>query len=127
MSLSLLFKRSIVKFAGVGVVSTFSDLTLLKVLLLLHVNVYLATALGFLLGLTIGYFMNGRFVFKTERTTARYAKYALISIGGLLLTELIIHLLHIDFAVTTAFKAKLVAVAVVFFWNYGWSRFWAFK
>lgn len=127
MSLSSLYRRSIVKFAGVGVVSTTSDLILLKVLLLLHVNVYVATALGFLLGLTVGFFMNGRFVFKTERTPSRYTKYALISIGGLLLTELIIHLLHIDFELTTAFKAKLVAVAVVFFWNYGWSRFWAFK
>jgi putative flippase GtrA len=122
-----LLQRSIVKFAGVGVVSTTSDLTLLKILLLLHVNVYLATALGFLLGLSVGFLMNGKYVFGTERTPARYAKYGLISLGGLLLTEIIIHLLHVDFEVTTAFRAKLVAVGVVFFWNYTWSRFWAFK
>ncbi|CAN5120170.1 hypothetical protein BH11PAT4_BH11PAT4_0250 [soil metagenome] len=122
-----ILKRSIVRFAGVGVVSTLSDLTLFKILTVLGVNVYLATAIGFLLGLSVGFIMNGRFVFKTEHTTARYVKYGLISLGGLILTEIIIHLLHVDLANLTAFRAKLVAVAVVFFWNYGWSKFWAFK
>jgi putative flippase GtrA len=122
-----ILKRSIVRFAGVGVVSTLSDLTLFKILTVLGVNVYLTTTLGFLLGLSVGFIMNGRFVFKTERTSARYLKYGLISLGGLMLTQIIVHLLHVDFVLLTAFKAKLVAVGIVFFWNYGWSRFWAFK
>ncbi len=126
-SLQWVFERSIVKFAGVGVVSTLSDLALFKILVVIGVNVYVATALGFLLGLSIGFAMNGRFVFKTEHTTSRYVKYALISLGGLAITELIIHLFHVDLFQLTAFQAKLIAVAVVFFWNYGWSKFWAFK
>lgn len=110
-----------------GVVSTTCDILVLKLLLSLHVDIYVATALGFLCGLTVGFLLNGRYVFKQERTGRRYLKYGLISVGGLLLTELIIHLLHVDFSLMGALAAKLVAVGIVFFWNYGWSKRWAFK
>lgn len=120
--------HGMVRFAGVGVISTTGDIFVLRILYpLLVSNIYIATAVGFLTGLTIGFFLNGRYVFKTERTVVRYLKYGLISVGGLLLTELIIHLLYKDLAVTGPMLAKLVAVGIVFFWNYAWSHLWAFK
>jgi putative flippase GtrA len=120
--------HTIVRFAGVGVISTICDLTVLKVLYpYVWDNVYGATAIAFLCGLTVGFLLNGRYVFKQDHTLSRYLKYGLVSLGGLILTELIIHALHVDLHIMTAFKAKLVAVALVFFWNYGWSKVWAFK
>lgn len=116
-----------VRFAVVGAISTVWDVLVYTLLLKAGVNIYLATALGFLVGLTNGYLMNSRFVFAQERSAARYGKYAVVSGIGLLLTELIIHLLHVDWAHLSALKAKLVAVVLVFFWNYGMSKLWAFK
>ena len=117
-----------VRFAGVGVVSTACDIATLKVLFP-HIiaNITLATALAFLVGLTVGFVMNGQFVFKQERTVARYAKYGIISLGALILTEIIVHLLFVTWTLMGALSAKLVAVVLVFFWNYTWSKLWAFK
>lgn len=121
-------QHSMVRFAGVGAVSTTADILVYRGLYpLLISNVYVATALGFVTGLTIGFFLNGRYVFKQDRTTRRYLKYGLISVGGLLITEFIIHLFYKDWELMGPLGAKLLAVAIVFFWNYTWSKFWAFK
>ena len=54
----------------------------------------------------------------------RYGKYLIVSLGGFIITELLVNYLHNGIGVN---KAKLVAVVVVFFWNYGLSKVWAFK
>ena len=121
-----LMRHSLIRFGMVGAVSTFFDLVVLKLLLMAGVNVYLATAIGFLVGLTNGYFMNTKLVFKQNRDIGRYAKYFLISLGGLLITEQIIHYLHVREGLEVL-PSKLVAVVIVFFWNYILSKLWAFK
>jgi putative flippase GtrA len=125
--LSWLSQRSIVRFAGVGAISTTADILLLHALYPAVLSIYWATAVGFLAGLTIGFLLNGRFVFGVDRTARRYIKYGLASFAGLMLTEFIIHILYQELGLTGPLGAKLVAVGVVFFWNYSLSRFWAFR
>lgn len=120
-------QRPIFVFAAVGLVSTTIDLIVLKSLLLLGVPTWLATALGFSAGLINGYLMNSRFVFRVGRTVAQSVKYTAVSLGGLLITEGIVLGLSDYLELTTQFRAKLIAVVIVFFWNYGLSRVWAFK
>lgn len=120
-----LANRSIIRFAAVGLTSTIIDILLLN-LFGLVLNVYIATGIGFVAGATNGYILNSMFVFKKEKSTNRFTKYFLISLSGLALTEVIIHYVHVDFGLRLN-AAKLVAVGIVFFWNYGWSKFWAFK
>lgn len=118
--------RSIVGFAMVGITSTILDVGTLNILVWLGANIYLATAIGFGIGATNGYILNSLFVFKQDRSGARFGKYVFVSLIGLLLTELIIHAIHVrsDMSVNLA---KLIAVGIVFFWNYGWSKIWTFK
>ena len=120
-------KRPIFGFAGVGLISTVLDVLFLKLGLAIHAPLWLATAIGFLVGLMNGYILNSAFVFQKARTGASSIKYALISIGGLGITEVIVQLLTIWHPVLGALQAKLVAVVVVFFWNYILSRLWAFR
>ena len=120
-------KRPIVGFAGVGLLSTLLDITFLKLGLALNAPLWLATAIGFLIGLANGYLLNSAFVFEKQRTGASGFKYFLISLGGLGITELIVNLLTIWHPVLGALQAKLVAVIIVFFWNYILSRVWAFR
>lgn len=117
----------ILRFAAVGVLSTTTDLLVYRGLYPALTSIYLAIAIGFFAGLTVGFFLNTRYVFAVERNGTRYFRYALISLGGLLLTEGIIHLLYKEWLLMGALAAKLVAVGLVFFWNYYWSKRWAFQ
>jgi len=122
------FGHQFIGFALVGVVSTVLDFLVLNLCYgPLGLSLPLATALGFLTGLTNGYFMNGHLVFEQGHSAQRYFKYGLISLGGLILTELIVNQLHAHVAGLSVNLAKLAAVFIVFFWNYFWSKTWAFR
>ena len=116
-----------IRFAGVGALNTVLDVAVLKLLTLAGVAVWLATAVGYACGWTNGFFLSSRYVFRTEASGRRYAKYALVSLGGLVLTELIIDFLHVRVFHIELLVAKLAAVVVVFFWNYTLSKLWAFS
>lgn len=118
---------SFFRFAGVGVVSTLVDVFLLNLLLHLGVETGVAVAVGFLAGATNGYLMNTHLVFRKQVSHRRYLQYLFTSFIGLLLTEYIVDELATRHGWTTTLEAKLVAVVVVFFWNYSASRFWTFK
>lgn len=109
----------------VGATSTVLDFLILNSFGLV-MNVYLATAFGFLAGSTNGYILNSHFVFKQQKNITRYVKYFFITFVGLCITELIIYAIHnkIGYRLNIA---KLVAVILVFSWNYTGSRIWAFK
>ncbi|MBU6389708.1 GtrA family protein, partial [Patescibacteria group bacterium] len=81
--------QPIVRFAGVGFLSTVIDIGLLNLLNYLGVNIYVATAVAFITAMTNGYLLNSRFVFSQERSYQRYIKYCIVSAVGLVLTELI--------------------------------------
>lgn len=116
----------LIQFATVGALSTVIDVAVLNLAEYAGLNDYLSTALGFMAGLTNGYLLNSRFVFRHGRTSGNALKYAVVNGIGLGLTELIVFILHGRLGLHLN-PAKLMAVAVVFFWNYGMSRAWAFR
>ncbi len=120
-----LTEKPLLRFAVVGAISTITDLIVLN-LSGLFINIYLATTLGFLSGLTVGYFLNSNYVFRSEQTIHRYGRYGLTSAIGWGTTIGIMYGLH-DVLGWRALAAKLVAVVVVFIWNYNLSRLWAFR
>ena len=95
-------------------------------------GVYLATALGFLAGLTYNYILSLIWVFqsakdqKKGRTVGAFLVFAVIGAIGLLLTEggmfLGYQLLHINYMVV-----KLFVAAFVLLWNYGARKILIFK
>lgn len=95
-------------------------------------GVYLATALGFLVGLTYNYILSLIWVFqsakdqKKGRTVGAFLIFAIIGAIGLLLTEggmfLGYQLLHINYMIV-----KLVVAAFVLLWNYGARKILIFK
>ena len=116
------------RFGVVGAVNTVVDFFALNVVLHAGAPNPVAVAAGYACGVTSGFFLNSHFVFQTDKTFARYLKYAAVAVVGFIFTELIVNGLagpnashfHVN-------EAKLVAVVVVFFWNYGMSKVWAFK
>jgi putative flippase GtrA len=120
-------KYVIIGFASVGAVSTVLDIAVYNIFLHLKFPVKFSAVMGFIAGLINGYILNVTLFFQEHQTTASFVKYGLISLGGLVLTLWIIHLLHIKWEKLSPNEAKVVAVVIVFFWNFTLSNFWAFR
>ncbi len=129
-----------VKYGLVGAVSTVIDIALLNVIkTLLGWPLWLAVAIGFAGGTVNGYYMNSRWTFHYDtegQEGKKFSQFAIISIIGLGLTELIVHgyVGYIDLGmnilgreISAMNTGKLVAVVLVFFWNYGGNKIWTFN
>lgn len=96
------------------------------------VGVYLATAIGFIAGLTYNYILSLIWVFqgakerKQGKSVGGFALFALIGIIGLLLTEggmyVGFQLLQIHYMIV-----KLFVAAIVLLWNYGARKLLIFR
>lgn len=123
-----LISHPMLRFGAVGTVNTAVDFFALNVVLHVGAPNPVAVAAGYACGVTSGFLLNSHFVFQTDKTVGRYLKYAAVAVVGFIITELIVNgiagsnasRLHIN-------EAKLAAVVIVFFWNYGMSKVWAFK
>lgn len=122
--------KEIFKFALVGAVSTIIDFAILNLVLkFTSVTIAWSVFWGFIGGSTNGYFMNNAWTFghRNLPTSAKnMTKYIIISAIGLGITELIIKELAVK-ALYNVNASKLVAVFIVFFWNFFANRFWTFK
>jgi len=115
------------KFAVVGAVGTLLDYAILNFShLVLGLNIYLAIGLGFLIGALNNYLLNSLWTFRQRLTWQQLTQFVVVAIGGWLWTELIVYVLtkaggwHYNWA-------KLLAVIIVFFWNYLVNRHWTFR
>ena len=116
-----------ISFAIVGAINTVVDVAVLKIGLVFHLNLGLAVALGYFAGMTCGFLLSSRYVFEKDYSRDRYLKFAVISLIGFSLTELIVESLSGWQHIASPLMAKGVAVVLVFFWNYFMSKKWAFK
>jgi putative flippase GtrA len=129
-----------IKYALVGAVSTAIDIALLNLVkTVIGWPLWLALALGFLGGTINGYYMNSRWTFRynTEgQEGKKFSQFAIVSLIGLGLTELIVngYVEYINLGMNIFIKeisamnvGKLVAVVLVFFWNYGGNKIWTFS
>lgn len=128
-----LLKIEFIRYGMVGAVSTILDIVVLKsTYYMMHndvKNLWLATALGFIVGTFNGYYMNSRWTFKFNtkgKETVKFGQFAVISLVGLGLTELIVLNLSARASLDETL-AKLIAVVIVFFWNYFGNKFWTFR
>lgn len=125
--------KQFIKFGIIGATSTVIDFGILNLLVIYgHFNVYLAATISFLVAVTNGFVWNSRFTFKVKRgedfeqgTSIRYISYVLVNVVGLGLNLGIMYI-FIDYFHIWYNYAKLIAVFIVMFWNYGASRKWVF-
>ncbi|HUD20771.1 MAG TPA: GtrA family protein [Candidatus Saccharimonadales bacterium] len=116
------------KFGVVGAISTILDFAFLNLSLHFGASVFWATFIGYAVGTINGYFVNSAWTYKhleQKSKTIGLTKYAIISAVGLFLTEIIVNYLHGLGLIVNG--AKLVAVVIVFFWNWIANRMWTFK
>lgn len=122
--------RDVVKFGLVGLVATAIDFYLLNFFYLQHhYSIYLATLFSYLTAAVFGYLANSFWTYRRLQQgfeLSGLAKYVTISGVGLSLTELVIGLLNPGLGLDHNLS-KLVAVILVFAWNFWANSRWTFK
>jgi len=108
-------------FVG-GAAAVMDTATLLTLNRRLGVNHLLAAAVGFLVGLGVNYLISIAWVFQSRgRYRQELLLFAVIGLGGLALTELIMWV-TVDVARFPVFGGKFVALGLVLLWNFGMRR-----
>ena len=119
----------VVKFALVGALSTVIDFGLLNVFVYFGLTLFWAIFCSYLVGSINGYIFNNKWTYhrlNNPNTFSGFVQYATISFVGLGLTELVVNILYHSFH-TGLNVDKLVAVVIVFSWNFFANRVFTFR
>ncbi len=119
----------IIKFGTVGafgVVVDFITTYLLKEKVGIHK--YISNSLGFIAAASNNYILNRLWTFRSENPNIirEYSDFIIISIVGLVINNFVIWMVH-DKRNINFYVAKIIAVLVVMFWNFGGNYLYTFK
>lgn len=117
------------KFALVGMAGLLIDFTVTWAMKdALNINAYVANASGFVLAASANFYLNKKWTFNdgNPQVFKQYLRFFLISLFGLLLNTLLLYLLY-GYWGWLFYPSKLMAVVVVFFWNFFANNFFTFR
>lgn len=124
------------KFAIVGAIGMVVDLAVLTFSReILELSLSLAVGLGFSVAVVSNFTWNRLWTFPESRhrpVSTQLAQFTVINLIGLGLNELIVLGLHPVFSRALQdppayLAAKVIAIGVVLFWNYGANRIWTYR
>ena len=118
--MSTLIDARLLKFAVVGVSGMAIDFSVTWIgKEKLQLNKYLSNSLGFCCAVINNFFWNRYWAFagSSQPLAGQFAKFALVSLTGLLLNNLLLYLL-VKYSKSNFYILKLVVIGLVFFWNY---------
>jgi len=92
-----------------------------------HFNKFLANAIGFTAAVISNYIINRTWTFQSKaKVTRQFVGFTTVAIIGLLLNTLIVYLCN-DLLLINFYISKIIAVGLVFFWNFSANYFLIFK
>ena len=110
----------IIKFGIVGIIAAIVDFGVLVALKeLLSIDVIIASSISFCVSVAVNYLLSMAFVFKSknQNKVKEFTIFVLLSIGGLLLNEVILWV-AVEFASLYYLIAKLLATIIVPIYNF---------
>ncbi len=126
-----------VRFAVVGGVGTIVDFTILVVLKeVVGLPLLLANTISYLAGVANNFTLNRVWTYPEARSKAvwrQFVQFLMVSTAGLILNNLIVHLLAqplgdlLNMQNTGYIAAKVLATGIVVFWNFTANRLWTFN
>lgn len=128
--------KRFIKFATVGAIGMVVDLTLLNVLhKAVGLPLLMANAFSFSAAVVSNFTWNRLWTFPESRARpvhAQLAQFAVVNIIGLGINELVLWTVHqfTQQVLPDPFDynaAKVFAIGVVLFWNYGVNRLWTYR
>lgn len=116
----------LVRFAIVGAIGTTLDYLVLNFThLALGVGLYWALTLGFAVGAIHNYILNSVWSFRQPLSLTKLGQFLCVALIGLLFNNGIVFFMTELWGIHYNL-AKLVALGIVFFWNYLVNRYWTF-
>lgn len=113
-------------FLLLGALTTLIDYALYALLILSGVDYVAAVVLGYSAGLWANYALGRRYVFRSgSKLSSRRKEFlavALIAVGGLLLSILIVKLLSYSLFSLDPLLSRIAAIGVTFVWNFALRR-----
>lgn len=93
-----------------------------------HINKFVANGIGFSAAVTSNYLINRAWTFKsTEKKMGKqFIGFILVSLVGLLLNTFFIYVFN-NLLLIPFYLSKIIAIGLVFFWNYGANFLIVFK
>ena len=109
-----------------GVIINFSSTWILKEIVI--VNKYLSNATGYSLAMTVNFFLNKIWTYSNgyEIIFVQILKFLLVISVGVSLNHLIVYYFHEKNKMNFYFS-KLIAVAIVFVWNFSMHSYFTFE
>jgi len=128
--------RRFIKFAMVGAFGAVVDFSVLTLLVFgFHMNDYVANIISVSTAIVSNFTWNRLWTFPESRAHTlhkHFAQFALVNVAGLGINEVVVILLDHNLfgpmlGAVGIYPAKLIAVAVVLFWNFGMNRVWTYR
>lgn len=114
--------QQVSKFLLLGVLSTIIDYGVYSFLIILGLDYVLAIFIGYGLGLLANYYIGRRYIFtsgtKMTSTHKEFMAVVGIAIIGMLLNVVIVKLLSFTLMQMDPLYSRIIAIVLVFFWNY---------
>lgn len=110
----------IIKFGIVGVIAAIVDVGVLVLLKeLMHVDVLIASTISFCISVTVNYLLSMAFVFKGKKQSKvkEFIVFVLLSVGGLILNQLILWI-GVRFTSVYYLVIKFLAMVIVPVYNF---------
>ncbi|WP_224003320.1 GtrA family protein [Aureimonas sp. SA4125] len=115
--------NTMLRFAGVGLVTTLLDLALFGGLVAAGTMPGLANLISYSCGIALSYSLNSRWTFESPSSRRKAAKFVVSTLAGLAIS---MALLAAFSTVLAPVAAKIATVPLVFLWNFGAARLWVF-
>lgn len=116
------FMKPIRKFLLLGVLSTLIDYVIYSGAILLGIHYVLAIIVGYGTGLLTNYIIGRNYIFtsghKFKSSKHEFMAVVVIAVLGALFTIAIVKLLSYSLFHMDPLLSRLIAIGVVFFWNY---------
>lgn len=122
--------KQIHKFLLLGVVSTLIDYVVYSILIFVDIDYVVAIIAGYSSGLLANYQIGRRYIFtsgaKMKSSRAEFIAVVVIAFFGALFNIAIVKLLSYSFWQLDPMLSRVVAIGVVFFWNYFARKVWVY-
>lgn len=114
--------KSIHKFFLLGILSTVIDYALYSTAIFMGIHYVIAIILGYSSGLLANYLIGRNFIFtaghKLKSSKHEFGAVVSIAVLGALLTIVIVKILSYSLFHMNPLISRLIAIVIVFFWNY---------
>ena len=115
-------------FAGVGAGGTLVQYATLFILVRLHIaNAIAASAIGFILGAIVNYYLNYRYIFtSSKRHRDAMTKFLVVALAGLAINVAVLSFIMSNFHLHY-FVSQVISTGFVLFFNFTGNYIWTFR